>query len=92
MPRLLPCNQAQAAVVDSPPCLCDPAFLGGGLGVWVCFPLLPREFLSKISTHACTELKGKEFVQTIRKAELEALRARVGCGALLPVGRRVSPA
>ena len=34
------------------------------------FPLLPSEFLLKTSTHASTELKGKEFVQTIRKAEM----------------------
>lgn len=35
------------------------------------FHLLPREFLLKTSTHAVsTELTGKEFVQTIRTAEM----------------------
>lgn len=34
------------------------------------FPLLPSEFLLKTSTHVSAELKGKEFVQTIRKAEM----------------------
>lgn len=38
------------------------------------FLLLPSEFLLKTSTHVVsTELKGKEFVQTIRKAEVGRL-------------------
>lgn len=40
--------------------------------------MLPREFLSKTSTHVCAELKGKEFVQTVRKAELEDAGAMGG--------------
>lgn len=65
-----------------------------GWGVWVCFLLLPREFLSKTSTHDCTELKGKEFAQTIRKTELEAPGVMVGVWGVgcVPVGRRESPA
>lgn len=33
------------------------------------FSLLPSEFLSKTSTHVSAELKRKEFVQSIRKAD-----------------------
>jgi hypothetical protein len=53
------------------------------------FPFLPREFLLKTSTHVSAELKGKEFIQTIRKAEPEAPGARRGT---LTAGRRVGPA
>lgn len=34
------------------------------------FPLLPSEFLLKTSTHVSAELKGKEFVQTSREADM----------------------
>lgn len=43
--------------------------------VFLCF--LESSF-QKTSTHVCAELKGKEFVQTVRKAELEGAGAMGG--------------
>lgn len=43
--------------------------------VFLCFP---ESSFQKTSTHVCAELKGKEFVQTIRKAELEDAGAMGG--------------
>lgn len=42
------------------------------------FPLLSSEFLLKTSTHVSTGLKEKEFVETIKKAEMGRLWAGVG--------------